>query len=204
MGTQRYEIEPGTVFGQLMTVGRAFRAKHGYRVWTVCTCGNLFLAYKASLLDGGTRSCECKKKLGRPKHGKCCSKVYRAWYAMKTRCTNRNAPGYKNYGGRGITICERWQTFENFFADMGDVPPGCSLDRIDNNKGYTPENCRWADRKTQARNRRFCVFLTHDGETKHINEWAEELGISTTTIRSRYVNGWTTEKIVTTKLWGTK
>lgn len=99
--------------------------------------------------------------------------TYQAWSSMFSRCNARSHwINYHRYGGRGITICERWNTFLNFFEDMGERPPGMSLDRIDNDAGYSPENCRWATRQEQARNRSTNRLITFNGETKTLTEWA--------------------------------
>jgi hypothetical protein len=117
---------------------------------------------------------------------------------MIKRCTNPNAKHYKDYGGRGIKVCNRWMDFANFYADMGNAPPGMSIDRIDNDGDYTPENCRWADDLTQARNSRHCHMLTHNGETHCITEWAELINIKPNTIHSRLRLGWSVSKTLST------
>lgn len=114
---------------------------------------------------------------------------------MKNRCFNPKVPYYSNYGGRGITVCERWLKFENFFADMGLRPTGTSIDRIDVNGNYEPSNCKWSTDKEQSRNRRCNVMLTINGETKCVSEWAEIKGVSKERIRMRMIYGWPTEKL---------
>ena len=118
---------------------------------------------------------------------------------MLTRCNNKNDTRYQWYGGRGITVCDRWSKFENFLADMGERPEKMTLDRIDTNGNYCPENCRWATNKQQHRNKRSNRLLTHDGETKCVAEWAETVGISQGALASRIdVYGWSVEKALTT------
>lgn len=113
-------------------------------------------------------------------------KEYRIWKAMRTRCNNPNVKSSKYYSEKGIRICERWNSFENFYEDMGPCPEGYSIDRIDGNKGYCPENCRWADSFTQSRNREsFNEVYTYKGETKVLKEWAEVFGIKYTTLYMR-------------------
>ena len=102
------------------------------------------------------------------------------------------------YGGRGIKVCDRWQDFENFAADMGPRPEGCSIERIDNDGGYNPENCRWATRKEQNRNTRRNKLMTMGGVTRCLSEWAEVVNIHETVLRQRLFMGWTDEKALTT------
>lgn len=118
--------------------------------------------------------------------------------AIKQRCKNPRNKSYANYGGRGITLCERWETLENFIADVGDRPKGMTLERIDNNKGYEPGNCRWASRQEQAENQRRTVVLTFNGETRTVTQWSKITGISSRTIRKRLSNlGYTVEQTLT-------
>lgn len=117
--------------------------------------------------------------------------VFESWSAMIQRATNCNSPHYKNYGGRGIGVCERWLNFKNFLEDMGDRPIGMSLDRIDNNKGYLPDNCRWATRKQQQNNRRNNKVYTINGITKNQSQWLEHFGIKYSTFSMRvYAYKW--------------
>jgi len=127
----------------------------------ICVCGTVRIVPRTNLVSGKTKSCGCMKSaiLSQQKttHGMAGaphSKVYSAWSSMMSRCFNERTKSWANYGGRGITVCARWERFENFLADMGIPSAGESLDRIDANGNYEPGNCRWADAKTQTRNRR--------------------------------------------------
>jgi hypothetical protein len=122
---------------------------------------------------------------------------------MMDRCNNPNSDDYKDYGGRGISVCERWRDFINFFEDMGERPKGLSLDRIDNSKGYSKDNCRYASLKEQVRNRRVTVMITHTGETKPLAQWCEELGVSYERADRRYRLGHPPHKILSTEVFKT-
>lgn len=135
----------------------------------------------------------------RKTHGMAGSKTYKIWSGIMSRCYTLSATGFANYGGRGICVCEEWHKFECFIADMGECPPGNSIDRIDVNGNYEPGNCRWATRKEQNRNQRDLVMLTLNGKTQCMAAWAEELSIPAGTIRSRIRYGWRDERILTTK-----
>lgn len=104
-------------------------------------------------------------------------KIYTVWLNMRSRCRDKNRPDYYRYGGRGIGVCKRWDDFASFYKDMGDVPAGMTLDRIENDKGYCKDNCRWVDRKCQSRNRDCTVKITYNGITKTVGEWSETLVI---------------------------
>ena len=121
---------------------------------------------------------------------------YQTWQAMKTRCLNPNSSSYKNYGDRNIKICDKWMSFEGFFEDMGERPDGYSLDRIDNNKGYSRDNCRWATPAEQNRNTRQNKFLTKNGKTMCMRDWSNETGIPYPTIQDRVRRGWSDDRVL--------
>lgn len=127
--------------------------------------------------------------------------LYGVWASMRQRCTNQSAKSWPSYGGRGISVCERWNNFANFVSDMGDRPDGYSLDRIDNDKGYSPDNCRWADKKTQQRNRTVRCNVVIDGVTYRAIILAEQAGVKTDTIVERARRGLPLEEVLSpTKL----
>jgi hypothetical protein len=124
---------------------------------------------------------------------------YEAWRSMIRRCQQRTHHAYHRYGQRGIAVCKRWKNFWNFVADMGARPPGKTLERIDNNKGYEPANCKWATWKEQQRNRRDNRILEHDGRRMTMVEWAEAVGLNYKTLKERLTQlGWSVEKSLTT------
>ncbi len=139
-------------------------------------------------------------RLGRPmKHGRTKTPEYRAWQDMKTRCLKTNTPNYHRYGGRGISICERWlNSFEAFLSDIGERPSKQhSLDRIDNNGNYEPGNCRWATRELQNRNKATIRLITFGDKTLSLGEWAREIGVGQKTLEYRLNSGWTIEESLT-------
>lgn len=156
-------------------------------VW-LCDCGNKTEAEAYNVKSGAVKSCGCHRietnKNKATSHGMVGTPIYDCWRNMVKRCNNPNATYYAEYGGRGITVCERWEnSFENFYADMGDIPEGLTIDRIDNDKGYEPGNCRWATKTEQARNRRNTFYVDLDGKKVSLSECAEKLTISAATIR---------------------
>lgn len=168
----------------------------------VCSCGSEIYLRGVNLRNGSTRSCGCLRREGAHtrRHGMTKTTEHKVWTELRQRCFNENDKGWPRYGGRGITVSPRWlgrRGFENFYEDMGTRPAGLSLDRIDNNGPYSPENCRWADRVTQARNRRSSALLTYDGRTQCLTAWAAEIGIPRATLSSRIRHGWSVERALT-------
>ncbi|CAL62406.1 Hypothetical protein HEAR2273 [Herminiimonas arsenicoxydans] len=170
-----------------------------------CECGEERIRKGAQLRYaekmGKAQMCNsCAATYGGTTHGKSKTSEYKSWFGMTARCTQPDHAAYANYGGRGITVCDHWRLFENFLADMGPRPSKQhSLDRIDNSKGYSPENCRWTTSINQNRNRRDNQLLTFNGKTQTISAWAEETGIGMNTIRLRIKNhGWSIERALTT------
>jgi len=129
-------------------------SKQKHRVLAQCVCGTIKSVYYYSIKNGGSKSCGCDRK-NNLKHKLCGTKEYNSWNNMKIRCYNPSHKQYKDYGGRGIRVCNEWlNSFEQFYKDMGPRPIGTTLDRINNNKGYEPSNCRWSTPKEQSKNRR--------------------------------------------------
>ncbi len=129
-------------------------------------------------------------------------KTYQCYQDMKQRCLNSGHAQFKNYGARGISICARWlESFDNFLADMGEKPDGLTLDRINNDGSYSPENCRWATPAEQRLNQRSCVYLEFKGRRMTIAEWGRELGRHQTTIRSRIKRGYPLELVLSPDTW---
>ena len=124
--------------------------------------------------------------------------AYRSWSSMKSRCLSKKSTSYDRYGALGISVCERWMSFENFYADMGDRPEGTSLDRIDNSGNYEPGNCRWATRVEQQSNRRCTVKIDCFGKSLTAYQWAKELGMSVATVIRRINDGMPPELAFTT------
>lgn len=195
------------IFGCLKVIGFAEQDKNRQSKWFCrCECGNIVKVCGASLKKGLTKSCGCmsiKNTITRStKHGHSTransSPEYNTWHCVIQRTQNTKNKKYHDYGGRGITVCERWKSFENFFADMGKRPKGTTLDRIDNNLGYYKENCRWATPIEQANNTRRNVFLTYDGKKMTVSQWEVEQGFKSGVIKHRLKNKWPIDKAITT------
>lgn len=199
----------GQRFGNLVVVRQTSRGNRNRIRWLcVCDCKKEKVFLSSNLTSNHTRSCGCllkeKTKQRFTKHGHTKNRettiIYRIWADMIQRCINPNSKNYLRYGGRGITVCRRWEdSFENFLEDMGEAPRGLQLDRINNDKGYCKENCRWATRKEQARNTRTNRLIICFGKTQCIAAWSEETGILHETLRKRiYLLNWPIKKALTT------
>ena len=198
----------GAKFGKLLVVGPAGRSRAGVKLWhCLCDCGEETVAHGSALTGGHTKSCGCLRHEGPgARHGMCRGSyprhpVWVAWSSMVQRCTDENATNYSFYGGRGISVCDRWRKFENFRDDM--LPSWFStgtLERVDNDGGYGPGNCRWATKKEQARNRRSTRWVTVFGETLSLMEAVEKYGVVKYGIVRQRVerNGWSLEDALTT------
>lgn len=194
----------GQVFGRLTVLERAPN-KGGKTMWRcLCECGNQHVSQAYHLTTGACQSCGClwaeAVKAAKTVHGGHGSPEYTVWCQMRYRCTKPEHKNYANYGGRGIKVCERWGSFANFLADMGPRPSLThTLDRIDNNGPYSPENCRWATPKEQANNRRIrqnAARVEYDGKQLTMRELGQATGINHRTLEWRYAQGWRGEKLI--------
>lgn len=186
----------GQRFGRLVVVKQEISKNTHNSYWEcICDCGKSTVVCRPGLIQGRTQSCGCLHKEISSKisqnynktHGESRGiKEYRAWHSMKDRCLCKNNTNYHNYGGRGITVCSRWlESYENFLTDMGRCPDGMSLDRLDNMKGYDKNNCRWATMEEQNNNTRQNIFLTYNGITLTIAQWARKIGMKKITLWQR-------------------
>lgn len=195
----------GLKFGKLTVIKRAGRSKEGRATWLCkCDCRNEKVLLGKSILSGSTRSCGCLEKENRNKikdlnktHGKSRTKLYSVWNNMKRRCYNIKNNQFKNYGARGIKVCDEWKNDFQAFCDWAikngydeNAERGkCTIDRIDVNGNYEANNCRFVDNKTQSLNKRTNRIISYNGETKTMSEWAKEFGVSHSTIKYRQEHG---------------
>jgi hypothetical protein len=201
VGRRPLPITIGQRFRLLTVVRQGPPATGGHhRWWCECDCkAACVLVYASVLLRGATSSCGCLRS---SQQGRSYSAEYRSWAHMHQRCSNPTDHSYPDYGGRGIQVCARWQSLELFLADMGPRPGrDYSIERIDVDGNYAPENCIWGTAQEQARNKRTSIWIEHGGERLHIKEWAERTGICRATLRYRYVKmKWSAERTLTTPL----
>ena len=190
----RFNDLTGKRFGKLICLRRVESDKPGVTKWLCqCDCGNKHVVRAGNLKSGDVRSCGCIVTKGRVKHGESRERLYHRWLGMKQRCYDPNVREYKHYGERGIKVCDEWlhdyKAFKAWAYANGydDSLPGteCSLDRIDNNGNYEPSNCRWVDMKTQRNNSRQNRYITINGETKTVSQWADIYGLKESTVFTR-------------------
>lgn len=213
MATQKFTPVPprvkditGQIFGRLTVL----QFSHSDPKWKIahwvcrCQCGTIKTILGSSLKSGNTPSCGCQglehiAAVGHRNatHGKSGLPEYNVWVAMLSRCFKKSNASYGYYGDRGITVCDRWLNVESFLNDMGTRPtPKHTIDRIDNNGNYSPDNCRWVTRTEQQNNRRVNIHVTHRGETHTVKEWALLLGMPPHTLYYR-VKHWPIEQAMT-------
>lgn len=193
----------GKRFGNLTVIERSSNTKHGATQWLCkCDCGNEIVIPIYTLQRGVVHNCGCmKQKHHNITHGGSYTPLYNLWHQMIYRCEKPNNRAYKDYGGRGIHVCEEWHDFETFknWADETRPSTDYTLDRIDNNKDYSPDNCKWSNKKEQANNRRSNVKLEYQGEVHDLTEWSEILGFDYKRVHNRMFKlGWSFEKAITT------
>lgn len=193
----------GSRFGRLVVSGLASSTLSGVTWECVCACGNKGTFQSGHLKSGTTKSCGClqrEKTMARSlTHSGTRDKLYGVWKNMKTRCSNKSVRGYKDYGGRGIKVCDRWSEYANFRADMASTwRPGLTIDRRDNDGPYSPDNCRWSSAVEQGRNKRNNRLFEFMGEIKCISELAESFKINHYTVINRIKRGWSIERALTT------
>lgn len=191
----RFRDLTGKKYGKLTVLGRDFSKKSDRIHWICqCDCGNI-ISVLGSNLGRNTNSCGCLKKENTSKvtHGKRKTKIYGVWCSMKSRCFNSNSKSYKDYGARGITVCEDWRwNFKTFYdwSIKNGYKEGLQIDRIDNDKSYSPENCRWITRKENMNNTSKNVFITYKNEKHTLSEWSDIVGTPERLISQRLKNGW--------------
>lgn len=183
-------------FGRLVAIESFKKWNCNKYFWKCkCDCGKEIECLGSNLLRGNTNSCGCLKNDMvadlRKKHGMSKTRIFKIWVGIRKRCTNKNCKAYSYYGGRGISVCERWNDFNNFYQDMkDDYKDDLTLDRIDSNGNYEPSNCRWVSVKHQNSNRRTNVFIEFNGETKTLAQWQKKTGVGYKTISNRIKAGW--------------
>ena len=193
----------GDKHGRLTLISEGIRSLSGKKTWVcLCSCGNTKTILQCSIRSGRTKSCGCLRKETCSKnhttHGKSDSSTYTVRLNMINRCTKPSDKRYSDYGGRGIKVCDRWlESFENFYEDMGDRPEGMTLDRIDNDGDYSPENCRWATCEEQVCNRRNNILVEYQGDITSFPELCRRFGLDYKKAYQRYSTlGWSIDRVI--------
>lgn len=182
----------GLIFGRWTVLQQAEKDKNGKLMWFCrCDCGTERIVDGNHLRRGATISCGCYKMEVLLKHGMARTSIYQKWGAIKQRCYNKDCENYKHYGARGITICDEWNEFKSFmeWALQNGYSDDLEIDRIDNNKGYSPDNCRFSTRSDNLNNRRNTVLIEIEGVTKPLMNWVREYELNENTFRERVRSG---------------
>ena len=186
-------------FGALTVIERSPRRSSGCIMWVCrCDCGNVVTVNGRDLRVGHTKSCGCLYRGRKPTHGMTKTRIYNIWQHMISRCNRTSDKSYDRYGGRGITVCDEWLDFKTFaeWSFSNGYEDNLTIDRIDNNKGYSPNNCRWATYKQQSNNRRCCKQYEMDGRKQNLKQWCEEFGVRYGTVVNRMRKGWSFERAI--------
>jgi len=184
------KVKSGDRYGKLMVLNDGENIERRKYFLCKCDCGNI-TTIRSDAISGGTQSCGCiTKEIASKfwkKHGMRNKRIYNIWHGMKQRCLNNNNPGFKDYGGRGISICEEWEDASNFFewAFRNGYTNEMTIERIDNNGNYEPSNCMWIKQSEQLRNTRSSVKITFNGLTLCRRDWAKKIGISDPSFQKR-------------------
>lgn len=205
----------GKRFGKLVALEYCGKDEHRCKIFKcLCDCGKETIVRKSRLINGTTKSCGClssevwsnmNHKHGYATHNRY-NRLYAIWSHMINRCHNKNNPAYARYGARGIVVCDEWKNNVDLFmewAENNGYSDDLSLDRKNNNEGYSPSNCRWVDDITQGNNKRNNVLITHNGETHTAAEWGRILGVDAKLLRMRKSQGWSDERIITEPIHNT-
>jgi hypothetical protein len=170
----------------------------------MCKCGTIKKVSRSSLVSGQSKSCGCYNKDQKTIHGKCTTEIYALWSSIKNRCNSNHPSIKKNYKDRGISLCNEWASFLVFelWALNNGYKKGLEIDRIDNDLGYSPYNCRFVTTKENSNNKRTNRYITFDGITKTMKQWSESTGIPYAAFQKRVYDGWSIDKIIKTPLMG--
>lgn len=197
IGSARRIDITGQRFGRLTVIERDFSRGNQKSFWFCqCDCSQVSSIALCQLRSGKTKSCGClrnDKLVSRCKKHGMSQKIpeYTIWKAMRGRCNNKNDGSYKDYGGRGIAVCERWNNFSYFFEDMGPRPKGYTIERLDNDGPYSPDNCKWASNVEQSNNKRSNSIILFNGKSQSVADWCRELSLKYSIVNSRISSGWT-------------
>lgn len=196
-------IPPGTRFTRVVVLKEVASRNRVRYLLCKCDCGKVWEVQVRSLTRGDTKSCGCLRRerfIERKgmQHGESGTPLYTAWVNMRQRCSRKSHPSYVHYGGRGIRVCKAWQSYETFrdWAHESGYAEGLTIERIDVNGGYNPENCTWIPQSEQSSNTRRTLHLTYKGKTRTGKEWAEALGIKRDTLYGRLRKGWPIERVL--------